>query len=294
MQTWTWTQHNDNTYLRCNLLEHWQHGFFTQHWWPRLPSELVNAIAPQSLACRVKQVHGNTVLTVDEWQQHSLSTLDAESRFDSSSLADAPLPEADGIITDQSIHAVWVATADCVPALIADEASGRVAAVHAGWRGTSQNIVPITIQRFLDQGSNIGNLRIALGPAIAGEVYQVSTTVAAQVGATVLNGNHATMDCHEALGKTPTVDYSDSDPAITQILDQLKALERSPILDDPQPGRVRLDVRRINELQLERVGLSTEQVAIAPYCTYQNTDRFFSYRRTRQKKVQWSGIACNS
>lgn len=291
MHTWTWTQHNDNTYLRCTLLDRWHHGFFTQHWWPRLPSELVKAIAPQSVACRVKQVHGNTVLTVEEWQQHRFSALDAKSCSDSPSPAEAPLPEADGIITNQSTHAVWVATADCVPALIADDVSGRVAAVHAGWRGTSQAIVPVTIQRFLAEGSDIGNLRVALGPAIAGDVYQVSTTVAAQVGATVVTESKATIGNHDVSGESPNAECRDSDPAITQILDQLKAIEHPPILDDPQPGRVRLDVRRINELQLERIGLSAEQVAIAPYCTYQNTDRFFSYRRTRQKKVQWSGIA---
>jgi hypothetical protein len=30
--------------------------------------------------------------------------------------------------------------------------------------------------------------------------------------------------------------------------------------------------------------------AIAPYCTYQTPEYFFSYRREKQKKVQWSGI----
>ncbi|MGB5975670.1 MAG: laccase domain-containing protein [Nodosilinea sp.] len=43
-------------------------------------------------------------------------------------------------------------------------------------------------------------------------------------------------------------------------------------------------------MQLERLGLDAEQVAIAPYCTVQDSDRFFSYRRTGEKQVQWSGI----
>jgi len=33
--------------------------------------------------------------------------------------------------------------------------------------------------------------------------------------------------------------------------------------------------------------------AIAPYCTYQTPEYFFSYRREKQKKVQWSGIVSN-
>jgi len=43
-------------------------------------------------------------------------------------------------------------------------------------------------------------------------------------------------------------------------------------------------------LQLLRAGLNPDQVAIAPHCTYQEAERFFSYRRTGQNQVQWSGI----
>jgi copper oxidase (laccase) domain-containing protein len=69
----------------------------------------------------------------------------------------------------------------------------------------------------------------------------------------------------------------------------------SPLLEDSEPGKVRLDVRRVNALQLEQVGLSADQVAIAPYCTYQEADYFFSYRRSQEKKAQWSGIvSCHS
>lgn len=62
------------------------------------------------------------------------------------------------------------------------------------------------------------------------------------------------------------------------------------MLRDTEPGKVRLDVRRVNALQLEQLGISGEQIAIAPYCTFQTPDHFFSYRREREKKVQWSGI----
>jgi hypothetical protein len=70
----------------------------------------------------------------------------------------------------------------------------------------------------------------------------------------------------------------------------LHQLPESPLVADPQPGRVRLDVRQVNRLQLLQLGLESEQVAIAPYCTYQTPAHFFSYRRNPEKKVQWSGI----
>ena len=64
----------------------------------------------------------------------------------------------------------------------------------------------------------------------------------------------------------------------------------SPILTDTEAGKVRLDVRRVNVMQMESMGISQEQIAIAPYCTFQTPEYFFSYRRQREKKIQWSGI----
>ena len=75
-----------------------------------------------------------------------------------------------------------------------------------------------------------------------------------------------------------------------EILTALFDMEDSPLIEDSQPGRVKLDVRRVNVIQLEQLGISKEQIAIAPYCTYQQPEYWFSYRRTKEKKVQWSGI----
>ena len=65
---------------------------------------------------------------------------------------------------------------------MADVKTGKVAAIHAGWRGTSQKIVPEAIALFQADGSNLEDLRIAMGAAITGKVYQVTETVAAEVG----------------------------------------------------------------------------------------------------------------
>ncbi|HEY9794686.1 MAG TPA: peptidoglycan editing factor PgeF, partial [Leptolyngbyaceae cyanobacterium] len=237
-------------------------GFFTSAFSPRSPSEIVDALQPDAHVYRVIQVHGNRVLTPSE----------IESAADSGKKEgeEPERPPGDGIVTEQPQQAVWVCSADCTPVLIADEKTGQVAAVHAGWRGTASRIVPNAIARLLDSGSSLENLRIAMGPAIAGEVYQVSETVAAEVGASIVSPDKA---------DTPE-----------SILDVLQQLPDSPLLDDPKPGRVRLDVRRVNALQLEQLGISSEQVAIAPYCTYQQPEHFFSYRRDKLKKVQWSGI----
>jgi copper oxidase (laccase) domain-containing protein len=59
---------------------------------------------------------------------------------------------------------------------------------------------------------------------------------------------------------------------------------------DPEVGKARLDVRQVIAAQLAQLGLSPEHVAIAPHCTYRDPVNFFSYRREKLKKAQWSGI----
>lgn len=252
MHTWHWRTCEDLPYLTCSLLEPWLHGFFTQQFSPRTPAEITLMLRSQSVAYRLKQVHGNIVLSPREIEQGDT------------------LAEADGLISEQPEQAVWVASADCTPVLIADSTTGQVGAIHAGWRGTAAKIVPEAIAKLQAQGSKIADLKFALGPAIAGTVYQVSHQVASEVGASIVAGD------------------------AEAILETLQQLPNPPILSDPHPGRVRLDVRRVIGLQLENIGISPEQVAISPHCTYQQPEHFFSYRRDKLKKVQWSGIVSSN
>ncbi|MGB3559347.1 MAG: peptidoglycan editing factor PgeF [Geitlerinemataceae cyanobacterium] len=254
MHAWHWQTWQGKPYLTCSLLEPWQHGFFTQHFSPNAPLSLTEALHPQAEVYRTQQVHGNVVVETNTIVPLSASV--------------AEFHPADGLLTRQSQHAVWVCSADCTPVLIGDDRTGQVAAIHSGWRGTAAKIVPRAIVQLQAQGSQIEDLRVAMGPAISGEVYQVSTDVAVLVGATILDGEDDPQTC----------------------LDRLVALPNSPVLRDPEPDRVRLDIRACIALQLDRLGLSPEQISIAPHCTYQDSKNFFSYRRTGQKNVQWSGI----
>ena len=245
---WIWQPVGDLTYLTCDLLSPWSHGFFTRQFLPRSPAELTPVLTADAAVFRVKQVHGDRILTPTE--------IAATPPAPGSSY-----PPADGVLAEGEHQAVWVCTADCTPALIGDLTTGLVAAVHAGWRGTAEKIVPKAIARLLDQGAQLETLRVALGPAIDGAVYQVDQTVADQLTQTL-----------------------SSQP------DQWETQGLSPVQPDSEPGKARLDVRHVNTLQLLEMGLKTEQVAIAPHCTYGDRDRFFSYRRDATKTVQWSGI----
>jgi copper oxidase (laccase) domain-containing protein len=114
-----------------------------------------------------------------------------------------------------------------------------------------------------------------MGPAIAGEVYQVSTAVAAEVGQSILGA--------EAIG-------SQNEGRDIEIVQTLLQHPTPPIFADGKEGHARLDVRQVNAIQLQQLGLTQAQIAISPHCTYQDPERFFSYRRDSRRQVQWSGI----
>lgn len=246
---WQWQIWQGLPYLTCNLLEDWSHGFFTRHYYPQTPETFTAALADNVPVYRVKQVHGDRLLCPQE-------------------IVDSETAEADGLITDSPGQAIWVASADCTPVLIGDRSTGRAVAIHSGWRGTAKGIVPKAVTQLLNSGSNVDHLVLALGPAIAGEVYQVDGEVAAEVGLSLF--------------------AKETNP--DQILADLFALSPSPLFADEEKGKVRLDVRRVIYYQLKQLGISDGQIAIAPFCTYQQPDNFFSYRREKVKKIQWSGI----
>ena len=262
MHIWHWHSWQELPYLSCSLLEEFPHGFFTQHFWSYSLEDMTKVLNEEASAYRLKQVHGNKVLTPQEIE--SKITLGGD---EVEQVGEKTLAKADGLISEQPLQALWTASADCTPALIADVQTKQVAAVHAGWRGTAKKIIPQAISRMQSEGSKLQDLRIAMGPSIAGEIYQVSEDVAIQLGSTLLP-------------------YENEET----IVSALQELPDSPLFPDSEPGKVRIDVRQVSALQMEQLGISPEQISLAPYCTYQNPDNFFSYRRAKEKKVQWSGI----
>jgi YfiH family protein len=89
--------------------------------------------------------------------------------------------EGDALVTNVSGLRVGVRTADCVPILIVDERTRAVSAVHAGWRGTAENIVSQAVNEMTTRyGSRRGDLHAAIGPSIGPCCYEVGPEVASR------------------------------------------------------------------------------------------------------------------
>jgi YfiH family protein len=104
---------------------------------------------------QVKQVHGARAVLV----------------------SDAAGQEGDAVVARAGGAAVGVRVADCVPVLVADRASGGVAAIHAGWRGVARGVVRAGVD--LLGGSD---LVAAIGPCIGPCCFEVGREVGEQIG----------------------------------------------------------------------------------------------------------------
>ena len=151
---WTWLGTYGGYFLQADLLQDFEHGFFTRQWQGRGPEELAAHLSAGVTVHRPQQVHSARVLPA-------------------SAAALAPWPEADGLVSDAGGQSLWVCGADCTPVLLADPRSGRVAACHAGWRGVAGGILLAAISALEADGVRREDLLVALGPAVSGGAYQV-------------------------------------------------------------------------------------------------------------------------
>jgi YfiH family protein len=82
--------------------------------------------------------------------------------------------EADGMLTDRPGLLLAIATADCVPVLLARRDGREVAALHVGWRGAHAGIVDRFAALVRGRGGDPGDWVAAIGPAAQACCYEVS------------------------------------------------------------------------------------------------------------------------
>lgn len=149
--------------------------------------------------------------------------------------------QADAVIATSGAVA-GIRTADCVPVLLFDTASGLAAAVHAGWRGTVAQIVVRTIETLRANGAGAPSGFIAaIGPCIGRCCFEVSPDLAGRF---------------------------ESDPAF------------GPACVERRPGaRPHVDLVEANARLLVAAGVPEPSIDRLARCTSCEPERFFSHRR---------------
>ena len=85
----------------------------------------------------------------------------------------------DALITNKKNIFLLVSIADCTPVLIYDSINHAFAAIHAGWRGTENQIVAKTLKKMNEQFGTIGkNCFAYIGTCISENAFEVGEDVA--------------------------------------------------------------------------------------------------------------------
>ncbi len=137
--------------------------------------------------------------------------------------------EADAIVAEPSSGAAVAArVADCVPVLLADPKSGRVAAVHAGWPGVVARVVEAAASHL-----GTSELLAATGPSIGPCCFEVDADVEEKIVASA----DASIVARRA-GKKAFLDLRKA------IRIQLRALGVADASIDDVPGCAKCDIER--------------------------------------------------
>ena len=234
-----WTDESWGKALRCRPLEAVAPHLFTTRQLELTAAEdwdrLARAIGASEVAT-LTQVHGRGVVVARKGTPGR--------------------PEGDVLIGADPDVALAVRAADCVPLLIADADSGRVAAVHAGWRGTAAGAATAAVEALAREfGSKPASLVAAIGPSIGACCYEVGS----------------------------------------ELVDAFAAARYERYLIDrwftaPRGRGLRLDVAGANRDQLILAGVLEQNIYLSGLCTAMHPDLLTSYRVEKEKAGRIAGV----
>ena len=117
---------------------------------------------PEERFVWMEQLHTNTVTLVD-------------------GPSATPVEATDALVTKEKNLALCVLVADCTPVLLSDHTAGVIGAAHAGRMGARNGIVKNTVEAMVGLGAEPSRIQVLLGPAAAGNSYEVPEGMALDV-----------------------------------------------------------------------------------------------------------------
>lgn len=201
--------------------------------------KLLNTLSLPLFVLSPEQIHGNSISFVDDSR---ISLKRTPEKF-----SITVYPGVDGLLVSRQLVPVAALFADCIPVTIVDYNIKIAGVLHAGWRGTFDNISDQAV-KLISKSKNIdpSDLFAVIGPGIGPCCYETGNDLLKKFG-----------------------DYPE-------------ALENVPV--------PRIDLKKINRMQLIRAGLNEKRIFDIDICTSCNTD-YFSHRRDKGKTGRQAAIA---
>ena len=154
--------------------------------------------------------------------------------------------EADASVTNIPNEVLAILTADCMPVLFASTSGDVIGAAHAGWRGLSGGILENTINEMiaLSPGLTTSDISAWMGPAIGPSAFEVGEDV---------------LQAFAQQGKS--------------------TLSKAFIPIIGTPGKYLANLYLLARDRLHALGI--ERIDGAEFCTVNDPEHFFSYRRDK-------------
>ena len=213
----------------------------------------------------VNQVHGNRIHDID-----------------ATALSMQPMA-ADAMLSQQQGIGLAIMTADCVPIVSYQPASGKIAAIHAGWQGLACGVIKATTERFTDSGE----IMAWIGVCISQQNYEVGRQVCDKLLTGCTDGQLLTSANIERFDERYVID------SVSQTSDDKHADMNRKSDVNPQhlhktvdklancakvnADKIKLDLPRLAADQLTAAGMTLCNDS-SIICSYAN-DCYYSYRR---------------
>ncbi len=153
-------------------------------------------------------------------------------------------PKADALVTKVKGVVLSVLTADCQPVLFADHQNGVIGAAHAGWQGALNGVLEATIDAMVAIGGSRDSIAAVIGPCISQRNYEVGPEF------------------------------------MERIMDE--DTDKARFFAGGHGDRVQFDLPSFGLARLRDAGIT--QAAWTGHCTYADSNRFYSYRRSVHQK----------
>ena len=230
----------------------------------RLLSAINEQLAPLSSTCKhvpikrlhwVNQVHGKQIHDID-----------------GTALGMMPM-SADAMVSRQQGLGLAIMTADCVPIVLYQPASGQIAAIHAGWQGLACGVIQATVHCFTQSGQ----IEAWIGVCISQDSYEVG----AQVRNQLLKGctenkllNTASIEHFDSLYVIDSVATIKGDSNTQHVQDTVDKLSSCDKVD---AMKIKLNLPKLAADQLSAAGVIVDDT-LSSSCSYTD-DHYYSYRR---------------
>lgn len=185
------------------------------------------------------QIHGTNIKLINEEDKGKGSISYGES-----------LSNIDGLITNKKGILCTAFFADCVPLFFFDPEFDYIGIAHAGWKGTVNRIGEEMVNKFAEVGVNLATLKVAIGPCISKDSYQVDE----------------------------------------RVIENLTSEQTKNTVQIQENNHYLLDLKRLNVEILLQCGVLRHNIEITNYCTFRDEEMFFSHRRDHGKTGRMLGF----